>query len=143
VQLIPRTILIIDDEPLVRRSLARHFTAAGWSVLESSGPLPHPEGYEHVDAVIADWQMPNGGGLRVLDDSPVPVVIYTAHVFTDDQEPEFVVHKPAAKIADLFVEVERAIEEHATPMPTPKVLTAGDLPGLVEGVATAPFRSGR
>lgn len=79
-------VLIVDDDAPTRRALARLLRGEGWladtaadpdeainylceRVIAGDGPL----------VVLSDWDMPNGGGARVLAESPVPVVIYTGN----------------------------------------------------------------
>ena len=59
-----KRVLIVDDDPSVRRVLARSFERAGFGV----GTAPHGEaaltelGAAHFDAMICDIQMPKMSG---------------------------------------------------------------------------------
>lgn len=62
-----RTILVVEDEPLVRRLVQRVLTRAGYEVLVAEGPdeaialaSEHP-----IDLLLTDLTMPSGGGRRV------------------------------------------------------------------------------
>lgn len=75
-------VLVMDDEGSVRRATARVLRGAGWRVIEADSPadldallLQHPE----IEVVLSDLDMPDGGGVRVLAESPVPVVIYSGN----------------------------------------------------------------
>jgi len=80
------TLLVCDDEELIRWSLATHFTGRGFRVVQASDGA---EALERVashapDLVLLDLNMPNMGGLQALRElrkqgSEVPVVVLTAH----------------------------------------------------------------
>lgn len=65
-------VLVVDDEPLVRRALAREL-GAGYVVLEASGPVDAlallDQGAGRFAAIVTDLAMdgnPNAGGLELL-----------------------------------------------------------------------------
>lgn len=62
-------ILLIDDDPLVRRYLERQLVAAGHLVHAVSGIRDGKKvlGAEPLDLVITDLYMPDADGLDVLD----------------------------------------------------------------------------
>ncbi len=78
------TILVVDDEQLIRWSLAERLAQEGYSVVEAGtakealaavGP--------HVDLVLLDYRLPDSDGLRVLrqikqTDADMPVILLTA-----------------------------------------------------------------
>ena len=61
------TILVVDDEPLIRWSLKDRLTSEGYRVLEAdtaASALARSE--EGVDLVLLDFRLPDGDGLGVL-----------------------------------------------------------------------------
>ncbi|MEO6068702.1 MAG: response regulator [Gemmatimonadota bacterium] len=87
------TVLVVDDEPAIRRALHRLLAVKGYDVLEAGSAA---EGVAAVlkggvDAVLCDVTMPGGSGFKFYDQvvSQVPelarrVVFLTA----DAKEPE-------------------------------------------------------
>ena len=74
-------ILIIDDDARALHTTARFFRAKGWAV----GTARSPKGVFSVhepDIVLSDWDMPDGGGARVLRESDVPVVLCSGSYLT-------------------------------------------------------------
>jgi DNA-binding NtrC family response regulator len=61
------TILVVDDEPLIRWSLNDRLSQAGYRIVEAdtaqSAVERHAEG---VDLVLLDYKLPDGDGLSVL-----------------------------------------------------------------------------
>lgn len=80
----PFRLLVVDDEPLPRKRLARQLEEAGHRVVAQLGNgyqlLEHLETQEPVDAVFLDIQMPGANGLEVMAASSrlPPVVFVTA-----------------------------------------------------------------
>jgi two-component system, NtrC family, response regulator AtoC len=78
------TILVVDDEQLIRWSLAERLTQEGYRVIEAgtakdalaaAGP--------HLDLVLLDYRLPDSDGLRVLKqlkgtNPDIPVILLTA-----------------------------------------------------------------
>ena len=63
-----KTVLVVDDEPLLRSAIAFDFKRRGCRVLEAA---TGSEAYEVVkanviDAVVSDVRMPNGDGIELL-----------------------------------------------------------------------------
>ena len=80
------TVLIVDDEPYVRDSLATVLRRANYSVQTSSGVQEalRPGTLEGLDAVITDLRMPGQDGLVLLRtlaeaEPGVPVIVLTGH----------------------------------------------------------------
>jgi DNA-binding NtrC family response regulator len=81
----PPRVLIVDDEPAVRRSLARLLLARGMAVLTADDGAVAMDvlAKENVDVALVDLMMPNVDGMAFLEHvrerrSDVEVVIMTA-----------------------------------------------------------------
>ena len=65
----PPRVLVVDDEPTLRRSLSRLLTSRGCSVItaddgeQAMGLLER----EHIDVALVDLMMPKVGGLELLE----------------------------------------------------------------------------
>ena len=79
------TILVVDDEQLIRRSIGRRLTTAGYSVLEAeNGEVALRQAATGVDLAILDYRLPDLDGLSVLKqirqiDADVLVILLTAY----------------------------------------------------------------
>jgi DNA-binding NtrC family response regulator len=63
----PATILVVDDEPLIRWSLAERLRADGHAVLEADDGRSALEQFsDDVDAVTLDYKLPDMDGLSIL-----------------------------------------------------------------------------
>ncbi len=79
------TILVIDDEQLIRRSIARRLEAAGYEVLEAEdGATALTRAAQRVDLAILDYRLPDIDGVSVLKqlkqlDPDILVILLTAY----------------------------------------------------------------
>jgi len=84
-------ILIVDDEPAIRESLAFALTRDGFSIAEASSLRDARAKAAEVDLVLLDLVLPDGNGLEFLRalraKSDVPVIVLTSR----DEETDRVV----------------------------------------------------
>ncbi len=85
-----KRLLIVDDEPSIRKVLAAHLTREGYEVItaQDGGEGISLLNREPFQAVVTDLQMPGIGGLEVLhwcrsNHPGLPVIIITAHGTVD------------------------------------------------------------
>ncbi len=87
------TVLVVDDEPLIRWSLAEFLTRAGYVVVEAEtgqGALDHfKDGSPPVDLVITDLKLPDTDGKAILrwirrSRLACPVILMTAFGTPED-----------------------------------------------------------
>jgi EAL domain-containing protein (putative c-di-GMP-specific phosphodiesterase class I) len=86
----PARVLVIDDEPLMRKLLGRLLTASGYEVVVTEGGAEAIELLWHsaFDLVVSDVNMPGVDGIEVLRfvrqrDPDLPVILVTACASTD------------------------------------------------------------
>ncbi len=79
------TILVVDDEQLIRRSIAKRLSAAGYAVLEAeNGQTALKQAAAGIDLAILDYRLPDLDGLTVLKElrqlePDVLVILLTAY----------------------------------------------------------------
>jgi len=80
----PRTILLVDDEPMLRETLAEALEGEGWSVMTAADGAEALERFrnERPDLVLLDLMLPELSGIEVCRilraESDVPIVMLTA-----------------------------------------------------------------
>ena len=81
----PQRILVADDDPEIRKLLARYIESQGFSVLlaASCHELNDQLATHHVDLIVLDVMLPDGSGLDLCRDlraqrSNVPIILLTA-----------------------------------------------------------------
>jgi DNA-binding NtrC family response regulator len=79
------TILVVDDEPLIRYALNDRLTADGYRVVEAeTAAQAIQKSDEGVDLVLLDYKLPDGDGITVLkrikeQHADTLVILLTAH----------------------------------------------------------------
>jgi two-component system NtrC family response regulator len=98
-------ILVVDDEPDIRRALRRLLERKGWEVVEAGAVAEALQvvGKGGVDAVICDIMMPGGSGLDFYDEI----------VARDKEMARRIVFLTAAAQEP---EIIRKVEERGTPL---------------------------
>jgi DNA-binding NtrC family response regulator len=116
------TILVVEDDPLIRNSLGRFFDKKGHAVLEATSVAEAQQVLRRSrpDAAVFDYQLPDGDGLTLLQvlrgiDATVPAVVLTAHGSIDlavramKEGAEQFLTKPV-ELPTLLLLLERAVE---------------------------------
>jgi CheY-like chemotaxis protein len=60
------TVLVVDDEPLIRYALTERLIAEGYRVLEADTAGAIAKCEDGVDLALLDYRLPVGGSLAVL-----------------------------------------------------------------------------
>lgn len=84
-------VLLVEDEPQIRRFVRSALEEEGWNVHESTGMQRGliDAGTRHPDLIILDLGLPDGDGIDFLGDlrkwSTVPVIVLSARVSEADK----------------------------------------------------------
>ncbi len=119
----PTTVLTIEDEPMVRQSMAAYLADRGYAVVEAENGRAGVEAFRHQrpDIILADLRMPELDGLGVLEivsrESPrTPMIVVSgAGLIADAIEAlhrgawDYLV-KPIEDLAILVHAIEKALE---------------------------------
>ena len=135
----PLTVLVVDDEPPIRRFLRTSLTASDYRIIEAedaAGAMRLLEA-EKPDLVILDLGLPDRSGLELISEirktSPVPIVVLSARhderskVEALDLGADDYVSKPFS-MAELMARLRAALR-HA-------LQAQGELPAFVSGDLT-------
>jgi two-component system KDP operon response regulator KdpE len=132
-------VLVVDDEPGLRRALSINLSARGWDVTVAADGASALEAAAatHPDVVLLDLGLPDLDGLEVIAGirgwSPVPIIVLTARTASADAVEALdagaddYVTKPFAMdvlLARLRAAVRRGVGAEAS---APEVLDAGGL----------------
>lgn len=80
-------VLVVDDDPWMRRAIQRQLSAEGWTVISAengrAGVAAMRDGHEHFDCVVSDVHMPELDGFGLIAairryDDDLPVLLMTA-----------------------------------------------------------------
>ena len=78
----PTTVLVVDDEPAIRESLAFALGRDGFEVLEAGSLRQARERWEQADLIVLDLMLPDGNGIELLawlrGHSKLPVIILSS-----------------------------------------------------------------
>jgi len=114
------TILLVDDEPLVRNVVARVLRSQRYEIVEASSAEGAREALKthgpRINLVLLDQSMPAETGLEALPSlkklSPAPIILFTG-LATDLPEGVAALLEKPARPAELLRLVREVLEEHA------------------------------
>jgi len=74
------TVLIIEADHLVLTSMARLLKHHGWGVVTARDARDAAGMYDLAEVVLTHWGRTGATGQRVLDESPLPVVVWSGGI---------------------------------------------------------------
>ena len=132
------TVLVVDDEPPIRRFLRTSLAASGYRVVEAEDAAAAVRllGTEKPDLAILDLGLPDGGGLELIGEirksSSLPIVVLSARqdertkVEALDNGADDYVAKPFG-MAELMARVRAALRHALQAQGEMPVFLSGDL----------------
>jgi DNA-binding NtrC family response regulator len=124
-EIVPRTVLVVDDEALIRWSLSEGLTDAGWTVRQAANGADARSivralaGQPFV--IVLDLRLPDVSDLSLMRElratrPDVPMIVMTAHGTNDDavEARAAGVHSFVGKPFDV-VEIVELVEAAASP----------------------------
>jgi DNA-binding NtrC family response regulator len=119
-------VLLIEDDPLIRRSLASRLRTDGHKVTEAAGVAEARKrmGAMEVDLALVDFQLPDGTGFDVMEalqlaHAGVPAVMLTAHASID--------HAVEAMRRGAFTYLQKPVDPDELEVQVRKALQTRDL----------------
>jgi CheY-like chemotaxis protein len=121
-----RSILVVEDEPAIRRLTVRMLKKQGYTVTAADGPKQATLCLKSArpDLVLSDLAMPDGGGIEVArslaEQHPgVPIVFMTGYAPEKDVLPGPVLNKPFRQ-AQLLRIVDETLRSASAGRPQPQ-----------------------
>lgn len=79
-----KRVLIVDDDPAIRRLMSAIVSRAGWQAVEASSGTEALGRVDEADVVVTDFCMPGMDGLELLDairerDATLPVILVSGY----------------------------------------------------------------
>jgi DNA-binding NtrC family response regulator len=149
-------VLVVDDEPLIRWSLAQTLGDSGYRVVEAGDAVSALRVFASADApeaVLLDIYLPDPDGLGVLSTmraiAPrVPIILITAYGTADlraeaRQRGAFDVLDKPFEMGDLSLLVDRALSARPQPAPAGAYTRRGWKPREFSSSTTSRSSAGR
>ncbi len=122
----PANLLLVEDDALIRRSLAARLRKSGHRVREADSVAAARQylAAEAVDAVLVDFRLPDGTGFDVMTDLEekqpgAPALMLTAHATVD--------HAVEAMRRGAFTYIQKPVDPEELEVHLAKALETGDL----------------
>ena len=134
----PAKILVVDDEPAIRRLLRNTLVRAGYTVVEAENGRQalHQAATEHPSAVLLDLGLPDRDGLTLIPllrtHGEAVILVVSARDAVDekvaalDLGADDFVSKPF-DTDELLARLRVALRHHGSSATTPKIVRCGDI----------------